>query len=88
MGPSEPLDNTKTNNSSEIKNCNQDLDMIDLNPVDKLTTKIATTQLSPLPQACTIQWGKKVYMSELDTSHKQFSITPQNKFHYHWTMIQ
>ena len=45
------------------------------------------TQPEPLPQTSTSLMGKQIHMSVLDTSHRQFSITPEDKFQDKWTLI-
>ena len=47
-----------------------------------------TTQLILLPQHPSSLRGKKIYVYGLDTPHRKFSITPKDKYHDKWTLIQ
>ena len=46
------------------------------------------TQTAPLPGPSTNLRGEQMLMSGLDTTHRQFSNTPEDKFQDQWTMIQ
>ena len=37
-------------------------------------------QVTPPPLSYTILWGKQISMSDLDTSHRKISITPEDKY--------
>ena len=41
-----------------------------------------STQPGPSPQTSTKLWEKQIRMSDLDTAHRQFEITPDEKFQY------
>ena len=49
--------------------------MVDLNPVNKLMMTSTITQLAPLSQPSTNLERKQISMSNLDTSHRKFTIT-------------
>ena len=53
--------------------------MIDLKPVDILMIKSAVTKPVSSPQPTTNRWGEQIRMSGLDTAHRQFAITPEDK---------
>ena len=54
--------------------------MIGLKPVNQFIMTITIAQpLSP-PQPSTNLWGEKIRMSNLYMSHRQFTITPKEKF--------
>ena len=55
--------------------------MIDLKPVNQLMTASEITQPAPSPRPPTNLRGKQNYMSDLDTTHIQFSNTHEYKFH-------
>ena len=44
---------------------------------NKLKWKFLNNQLAPLPRPSTNQQGNQIYMSVLDTSHRQISNTPK-----------
>ena len=46
------------------------------------------TQPSSLPLPSTKLRGNQIHMSDLDTSHRYFSIIPEDKFRYQWTLIR
>ena len=56
--------------------------MIELKLVNNLTITSAAKQPEPLQQLCTNMRGNKICMYSLDTSHRQFEITPEDKFQY------
>ena len=58
------------------------LGLIALKPVNILMTTGGITKTAPLPQSSTNMQAKKFYMSGLDTSQRDFSSTPEDKFKY------
>ena len=63
-------------------NKRENLDVIELDLVNNLMMTSAITQPSPSPQYCTNLLEKKICMSDLYTSHRQFVITPEERFWY------
>ena len=80
MGLISPLDNSKTNNFSETPNFHQNLEMIELKPVNQLMMKSATTQPEPSPRPSKILSGNKIHMYVLYMPHRKFKITQKDKF--------
>ena len=55
---------------------------ISFKPVNQLIIISVTKKMSPLPLPSTYLCWKKIHMSSLYKSHRQFVITPKNKFQY------
>ena len=53
--------------------------MIRLNLVNQLIMKILNTKPAPLSRPSTILWGKQIRTSGLDTAHRQFATTSEDK---------
>ena len=59
---------------TNLKNNKQEtIEMIDLQPVNKLIVKIKTTKPEPSPRPYTGLWGNQIGMSDLYGSHRKFS---------------
>ena len=69
-----------TSETNENKNKQEELGVIDLNPVNKYIMNIAITQPEPSLQPFTNLWGEQSYMSDLNTAHISFTNTPKDKF--------
>ena len=65
---------------NKINNQLEELGMIDLNPINQLMTTSEITQLAPSTQPSTNLRGKQRCMSDLYTSYRKVSNTPQYKF--------
>ena len=52
-----------------------------------LTSTSSYTQTEPSPWPYTNLWGKKIRMSGLDVTHRQFAITPKDKYRGQLFMI-
>ena len=59
-----------------------------LKPINVLMTTGAIKNNSPYPWPSKTLGGEQIHMSRLDTAHWQFSITPEDKLQYQWTLIQ
>ena len=69
-------------------NQQENLETIALQPVNQLIMTSAIAKYAPFPRPSTNLQGKQIYISDLYTDHRIFSITPENKFQYQWTLIQ
>ena len=54
--------------------------MIVLQTVNKLMITITITKPAPLPRPSLILQWKQIGISGLDVSHRQFTITPEEKY--------
>ena len=87
MGLSNSWDNSYLNNcrsppdETSLNNNNQEnIEVNALQSVNILIMTIVITQLAPLPQPSSSLRDKKICMYSLDTSRRQFSITPKNEY--------
>ena len=62
------------------KNKQENLNIISFRTVNKLMTTSAIIEQAPLLQPSTGLMGKKKHMDYLYMAHRQFSITPEDKF--------
>ena len=66
----------------------EELIMVELNPVNELMTTSEITESAPLTWPSKNLREEKNSMTELDTAHRHFSNTPEDKFQYQWMVIQ
>ena len=59
-----------------------------INKSNKLISKSSYTQPELPPQPSTSLQGNQIRMYDLDTDHRQFSITHEDKFQDQWTLIR
>ena len=88
MGISAPLSKYYHKNCSEPPKFYQNLEMIALRSFNQLMITCVTTNPAPLPGPSTSLRGKKTHMSGMNTSNRQFSITPKDKLQDQLTPIQ
>ena len=70
-----------TSKTNLNNNQHEEIEVIDLDRLNKLIMTSANTQPEPYPLASTNLLGNQIHMSNLDTEHRQYSITPDEKFH-------
>ena len=92
MGIPPPWANTYLHNLKPTylnhKNKQVELGKIDLNPINKLIMTSETTQPATSPRPSTNPREDQSRIYDLDTFHRQFSNTPEDKFQDQWTLTQ
>ena len=64
-----------------LPNCNQNLEVIELKPINQFIMTSLNTKPEPLPQPPKNLWGKQIYIFGLNTDNTKLVIIPEEKSH-------